>query len=241
MSNEINKELPIVEGPVRGEPELVQKQIEKKKKQKEQAKEMFQTEVIDGRIYFSCNNERYYIRKETPRDGKMLTDFREQQILSYLTEGKYSLSEAKKLIRERVDLFPPDAYIVSYSYKGNERIENVKGLTAEQEDIVIECYKNKIHDIPTIKKKLKLNDSVQLFIDYGESAKDRIANTAEHLGMADTAEWSVFSKVCYATGENKDKAVFNTYEEYLDSEIGLDMNNAVQKAVSESVAKNKKK
>lgn len=241
MSNNINKELPVVEGPIRGEPELVQKQVEKKKKQKEQAKEMFQTEVIDGRIYFNFKGQNYYIESGLRENGDELLDFKMSRTLKHLSKNIPSMSQAKKIIRDRVDLFPPDMYIVSYTYRGNERIENVKHVTSEQEDIILDCYDKRIYDIETIKKKLKLSDSVQLVLEDGISAIDFLNNTAEQRALAEMLEWGQILCVYYADGEKQNQRVFNEYEEYLKYKDGVDFSEAVQKATRESVAKNKKK
>lgn len=225
---------------VQGPAELLKVEQKKSYKDKLKAKEIFETEIVAGRIYFDYNNQKYYIRKATRQDGNDIITFREEKKFHYLSKGLLTQSEAEKLIREQVETFPPVCYKVKNIKQGSKTIRDVEYLTQEEEQKVTDCYMQKIYDIDTIKKELGLSKSVDLQISPCASALDLMQNTVEMRATADANEWSIMSRVCYVSGENKDKPVFATYEDFINSEDGIDMTTEVAKAV-ELAEKNSKK
>ena len=240
MSNE-NQDYTPLSTEVRGPENLISLETKKSYKDKMKAKEIFETEIVAGRTYFDFNGQKYYIKKSTRQHGNDVLTFREERKFYYLSQGLLTQSEAEKLIREQVETFPPVAYKVRITTQGSKTIRNTEFLTDEEENKLIECYKEKIYDIDSIKKRLGLSKNTELQITPCVSATDMIQNTVEMRATSDATEWSVMSRVCYATGQQKDLNVFNSYEEFLDYEDGVEMTNAVAKATTEAEKNIKKK
>ena len=67
-----------------GPEKLVQEENKRTYKDKMKAKEIFEMEIVPGRIYFEFNNKKYYIRKSTRQDSNDIITFREDRKLKYL-------------------------------------------------------------------------------------------------------------------------------------------------------------
>lgn len=224
-----------------GPEKLVQEENKRTYKDKMKAKEIFETEIVPGRIYFEFNNKKYYIRKSTRQDSNDIITFREDRKLKYLLDGLMTQSQAEKIIRELYEKYPPIVYKVKYIKHGSEEKRVVKYLTDEEEEIFKECYQNKIYEIEEIKEKLNLSKNIDLQITPCASAYDLLQNTVEMRASADATEWDIVKRVCHASGESKDKPLYNTYEDFLNDENSIDITKEIARVISEDEKNAKKK
>jgi hypothetical protein len=237
----MSEEKIILEEENNGPDELVKLEEQDQLEKKNKAKELFQFEIIENKIYFTYKNQKYYFKPGTRKDASMFKTFEEERKIDYLLNGLSTLSRVKKMITDSPDLFPPTVYKIVNSYKGNKKIKDIEFLTQEEDDIVMECLRKRKLDINEIKKAAKIPSNVDLVIKDGESATEMINNTAEMRALSDVQEWGYIYNTFYAIGDKKDTRVYSSFEEYLEAPDSSEYYTTVMTVVNNSLENLKKK